>query len=274
MNIICENDEFSINELVSVYNSPLNMAITNSEVTNCIKMLKNGKACGYDQVINEFLKYSNNIMCDLYTRLFNLILSKGLVPSDWAIGIIISLYKNKGNVNDVDSYRGITILSCLGKLFMLVINERLKIFIHSNNLPFEEQTGFRDVLNTGFIGFSTLDHIFALDFIKNYYVSRKKILYIAFVDYRKAFASVGRILLWRKLLKLNISGSVLNVIHNLYDQAKSCVMYGESLSEFFVSNVGVRQEENLSPMLFAIFLNDIASHMNERYNGLVGFCDD
>ena len=35
-----------------------------------------------------------------------------------------------------------------------------------------------------------------------------------------------------------------------------------------MSNVGVRQDENLSPVLFAIFLNDLVEFMSHAYNGL------
>ena len=44
---------------------------------------------------------------------------------------------------------------------------------------------------------------------------------------------------------------------------------GNSCSNFFQSNVGVRQGENLSPVLFAIFLNDLVEFMSHAYNGLV-----
>ncbi len=49
----------------------------------------------------------------------------------------------------------------------------------------------------------------------------------------------------------------------MYQNIKSCVSTGNEQSAFFVSNVGLRQGENLSPLLFALFLNDL-----ERYLGL------
>ena len=66
-----------------------------------------------------------------------------------------------------------------------------------------------------------------------------------------------------------INGSVLTVIKNIYAEAKSCVKSDDEYSEFFTSNVGVRQGENLSPILFAIFLNDMKDHLAHDMTGLI-----
>ena len=125
----------------------------------------------------------------------------------------------------------------------------------------DEQSGFRS-------GFSTLDHIFVLYSVINYYLSKKKRVYCAFVDYKKAFDLVDRNLLWSKLLANNINGKMINVIHTLYKNAKSCVVSNGTNSDFFTCNVGVRQGENLSPVLFTIFLHDFERFISNYYRGL------
>ena len=52
----------------------------------------------------------------IITKLFNVVLSSGKVQSEWCIGIIKHLYKNKGSLDVPGNYRGITLLSCVGKL--------------------------------------------------------------------------------------------------------------------------------------------------------------
>ena len=64
------------------------------------------------------------------------------------------------------------------------------------------------------------------------------------------FDSVNRVYLWLKLINNNIDGKMFKIIHNLYANAKSCVRIGNSKSMSFSSNIGVRQGENLSPVLF------------------------
>ena len=89
--------------------------------------------------------------------------------------------------------------------------------------------------------------------------SRNKKLFCCFVDYTKAFDSIWREALWHKLISNGIQGKILNVIKNLYAQIKSCVFLNGEKSEFFISTRGVRQGENLSPLLFSLFVNDIES---------------
>ena len=84
-----------------------------------------------------------------------MILESGIVPDIWCTGIILSIFKNKGDDNNPDNYRGITILSCLGKLFTSVLNNRINSFLEEAGLLAEEQAGFRK-------GYSTVDHIFSL----------------------------------------------------------------------------------------------------------------
>ena len=63
------------------------------------------------------------------TQLFNIALNTGIVSTDWCIGLICPIYKNKRQRNDPDNYRGITLLSCIGKLFTCCLNHRLCSYI-------------------------------------------------------------------------------------------------------------------------------------------------
>ena len=154
-------------------------------------------------------------------------------------------------------------LSCFGKLFNSVINDRIHSFLETNDILGNEQSGFRK-------GHSTMDHVFALHCLIDVYLQRKKKeLFCAFIDYKKAFDSVQRGLLWGKLLNFGVNGKVLHVIRDMYAKAKSCVKTRHGLSQFFVSNVGLRQGENLSPVLFSLFLNDLKGFlMSNNIQGL------
>ena len=75
-----------------------------------------------------------------------------------------------------------------------------------------------------------------------------------------------------KLLCNGINGRILDVIKSMYSNAKSCVKLDGKISEYFSCCKGVRQGENLSPVLFAIYLNDFHSFLNERCIGLNNLC--
>ena len=241
--------------------SLLNDNITHEEVIEAIHKLKNNKSHGLDNILNEFLKVTSAKLINIFVDLFNLILATGLMPTTWSIGVIRPIYKNKGNRDDPNNYRGITILSCFGKLFTSVLNNRLCRFIEQFDIIGNEQSGFRK-------GYSTNDNIFILYGIINILLSNRKRLYCAFLDYEKAFDKIDRIFLWQKLLNENISGKVLVIIKNIYESAKSCVKVGGEKSEFFKIHSGVRQGENLSPILFSLFLNDMKSYLSKDMEGL------
>ena len=242
-------------------NKTLNKPFTIEELCSHIKKLKNNKTPGIDNILNEFIKHCPKELHPAIVRLFNIILESGKVPSEWTVGIIKALYKNKGDIEDANNYRGITLLSCLGKLFTSIINTRLYDYVTKENLLGNEQVGFRPK-------HSTLDHIFALHVISHYYISQGKRLYCAFVDYSKAFDFIDRSYLWQKLLNSNINGKIFNVIKNMYENAKSHVSANNNLSDPFPCQVGVRQGENLSPLLFAMFLNDFKTFLKTKYTGL------
>jgi hypothetical protein len=60
-----------------------------------------------------------------------------------------------------------------------------------------------------------------------------------------------------EITNCEIKGKCFKIIYNMYNDIKSCVQYNGSQSEFFPCLAGVRQEENLHPFLFSIFLNDL-----------------
>ena len=91
--------------------------------------------------------------------------------------------------------------------------------------------------------------------------SRKKKLFCCFVDFSSAFDNVWRAGLWSKLLQFNVSGKILTVIQNMYNDVKSCVSHLGENSSHFASLAGVMQGENLSPVLFSLYLNDLSEYL-------------
>ena len=120
-----------------------------------INNLKLNIACASDLILNEILKPSKTKMLSAFTKLFNMVFATGFVPEQWCQGIISPIYKNKGDKGNPDNYRGITILSCFGKLFTSVLNNRLNKYLENMNIRCQEQTGFRKQ-------YSTNDNIFNL----------------------------------------------------------------------------------------------------------------
>ena len=112
-----------INDDVQIMFDELDNVISVTKVVKAIHDCTSGK-CAADDLLNEFLKKGVHVLANPVTKLFNHLYVLGYFPDSWAEGIIIPLHK-KGDVNNISNYRGITLLSVLGKLFTRVINNRL-----------------------------------------------------------------------------------------------------------------------------------------------------
>ena len=152
-------------------------------------------------------------------------------------------------------------LSCMGKLFTSVVNSRLNEFVRKYNSVGAEQAGFKK-------DHSTIDHIFTLKSLIDLYLYKKKRIYCCFIDYSKAFDTIPIYKLWTKLLICNINGNIFKLVQNLYKKAKSSVIMNGKLSDSFPYQTGVRQGDNLSPLLFAIDLHDLEQFLQNKYKGL------
>ena len=108
-----------------------------------------------------------------------------------------------------------------------MINSRLYTYLVDEEILGGEQVGFRP-------NHSTLDNIFALQILTKFYISERKQLFCAFVDYSKAFDFIDRVYLWQKLLNSNINGKVFNVIKNMYENANH--MFRSKLSYLTLSH--------------------------------------
>ena len=167
-------------------NNEINGNITENEILAATKLLKNNKASGLDNILNEHIKSTIHVMIPIYKKLFNLILDTGIVPESWTCGVIKPIFKKKGDPSDPSNYRPITLLSCFGKLFTFIINTRLKNFAENFKRINFSQAGFRP-------GYSTTDNLFILKCPIDLMQASKKKLYCCFIDFKQAFDTVWRI---------------------------------------------------------------------------------
>ena len=254
----------------------LDVPITCAEILKSIKKLKSDKAHGPDTLLNEYFIESAGLICGQLEVLFNKILNNGEFPKSWTQGTIIPLHK-KGSYSDTNNYRGITLVSCFGKIFSSILNDRLQCWATQNSANTDGQFGFKS-------NHSTVDAIFILNSFIEKHLNSKKRLYCAFIDLKRAFDTVYRNGLWYKLIKSGVDGKVLCLIRSMYKEVKSCVRHLNTLSELFDCNIGLMQGEICSPLLFALFISDIENSLQENMDAgitldqlslyLVLFADD
>ena len=250
--ILFYNERYVNGELDIMFQE-LDVEISQSEIRKGIQSLKCGKSSGPDLLLNEFLKYGINGLIEYIHVLFNKIFDSGIFPDAWGEGYIVPIHK-KGSV---ENYRGITLLSVIGKLFTNILNTRLNDWAETYHVYVEAQAGFRK-------GMGTLDNIFVLHSLITHCLNNNKKLYSAFIDFRKAFDFVVRDVLWFKLIESGIRGKILNIIQSMYKSIKSRVKFNNNLSCEFVSHIGVRQGECLSPFLFSMYINDLEKELIQK----------
>jgi hypothetical protein len=235
----------------------LNSEITEDEVIKAAENLKNSKAPGLDDIVNEYLKTTVTKFLPFYVKLFDLIFDSGESPDSWTLGIFKAIYKNKGDPNDPDNYRAISLVSSLGKLFTSILNSRLSNFSDETDLVTKSQAGFR-------AGYLTQDNIVILYSVITLYLSKKKKLFCCFIDFKKEFDTIWRAGLWQKLINSNIHGKIFKIIFSFYDNFKSCVKSGHTFSDFFHLRYWCKTGRKFIPFLFAIYLNDLEEFLTEH----------
>ena len=231
-------------------NLHFNRPITEDEVTLAIRKLKSNKSAGPDGLISEVFKYASAYVTPFFMSFLNKLFDSGVFPDNWTESVIVALHK-KGNVNNPNNYRGISISDISSKVYGAIINRRIQEWVEENDIVGEHQAGFRR-------GYSTIDHIFTLMSCIQKQFSMNRKLYVAFIDFQKAFDSINRQILWAILVKAGVKGKLYNCLKSMYLNVRARIRSGNKLTDYIRCTVGVKQGDVCSPILFSLFINELA----------------
>ena len=183
------------------------------------------------------------------------------------MGLISPIFKSDDKLNP-DNYRGICVISCLSKLFLLILNDHLSYFLNTHGIIRKSQIGFQK-------NNRSTDHIFTLKTIINKHVHHtpKGKIYACFVHLKKAYDSVWHDGLFAKLASINLSGSFLNILVNLYQKSSNAVKINDFQMNFFSCGRGIRQGCPLSTNLFNIYVKELPQLLNKVNDSPIFFPD-
>jgi len=224
----------------------INDQITYAEVENMCKALDNNKACGIDGICPEFIKYGGKPLFKALVMCFNFALQKHVTPEAMTISKFSMLYKNKGCPKDLSNYRNLALQSVVGKVFTSILAKR----ITSGNLTSSLQYGFKPAN-------STTDAVFTMCQVVGARLAKKKYTNACYIDFKKAFDSCARKLLYKACSHYGIRGNVLEWLKSYYKGSKACVGFKGKNSKTFSVERGVAQGDPLSPNIFIIFINNL-----------------
>ncbi len=221
--------------------------ILQSEVEEALNSMKDHKAPGIDEITSDILKQGGEEILQQLTQLFNQISEAQKIPASWKEAKIILLFK-KGDKADVKNYRPISLLSHLYKIFTKIIQNRIKDALDSNQ-P-REQAGFR-------AGFSTTDHLHAINQLIEKACEYQLQLCLGFVDYQKAFDSVEHADMFKALRKVNIEEGYVRILEDIYTDAVARIHIDNDISRTVNIQRGVRQGDTLSPKIFTTTIEEV-----------------
>ena len=138
-----------------------------------------------------------------------ILLETGEWPTPW---ITLPM---KGNLQQCQNYRTISLISHPSKVMLKIILNRLK--------P----------------GTSTTEQVLNLQILCEKYLQHQQNLYHVFIDFKKAFDRVWHAALWAAMKKYNINTNLIQVIKNLYSKATSAVLFNGSIGDWFRTTGGV-----------------------------------
>lgn len=238
-------------------NPELDQEISKKELEEAIKYMKNRKSPGMDRVTAEVYKAMPKEAIAVMLKIFNRHWKEGSVSRSFKNSMIYPIYK-KGCKKDPGSYRGISLLNIIGKIYTKIIQKRMQKYLEDKKLINEFQAGYRE-------GYSTVDHIYTLNGLIECSKRRSIKLYTFFINLSSAFDMVNREKLIGLVKETFKSDRVTAMIKELYNGTSARVWNGEKLSEEFITRTGVRQVCCLSALLFNLYMNKLP----ERLKGVI-----
>ncbi|KAL4125873.1 hypothetical protein QTP88_010110 [Uroleucon formosanum] len=256
--------------VVNVLRSP-NFSVQNSinfatpgEIKTIIKRLPNKKSPGHDNITNLMYKKLPNKAIMFMTSLFNSLLRLGHFPENWKKAIIILIKKPGKDKSDPDSYRPISLLTSLSKIFEKVILSILQNYLNCTDTIPKFQFGFKAHHSTTQQLMRITEHI-SNSYEKHCHTGA------VFIDISKAFDKVWHHGLLYKLKIINTPNYLLNSLTSFLSNRQFSVKINDNFSSFQPIAAGVPQGSILGPTLFNIYTSDIPQ---SPHTNIALFADD
>ena len=240
--------------------------ITENETVKYIKQLKNKKSYGTDNINIYLLKISLPFITKPLTHIYNTCIASNIFPDKLKHAKVIPLPKCK-NANDLNDFRPISILNIISKPLEKHIHKHIYNFFETHSLFHPFQSGFRQKHSCHTASIRVVD-----TWLNN--INDGKLNGAVFLDLKKAFDLVNHNILLEKISLYLQNDSTTNLLRSYLSQRTQTVYSDGAFSSYKHIPCGVPQGSILGPLLFCIYINDLALSISNQSLYLELFADD
>ena len=236
--------------------------VTRQEVERALKKMKNGKSIGSDGIPVEVWKVLRGEGVDILHQLIKEIMKKEAIPEKWRESTLIPIFKEKGDIQGCENFRGIKLMSHTLNPFERVLDDRLRQVVHIGR----QQLGIMK-------GLGTVDGILLRQNMEKHR-EKQKVLHMVFIDLEKAHDRVPRQEVWRSLRKRGVPEKYVRIVQECYKNVTTRVRSTVGTTDSFHVEVGLHQGSALRPLLFNIVFDVITENVREEPPWCVFYADD
>lgn len=238
-----------------------------SEISSIIKGLRNSKSPGFDEINNKLLKQLPKKALIALNHIFNACMRFSYFPVAWKNAKVIAIQKPGKDPFNSSSYRPISLLSSLAKIFERILLSRINLHIYDENIIPNQQFGFRK--------FHSCNHQLARVASNiRLNIEMKKSTGLVLLDIEKAFDCVWHDALIFKMKILNFPTHLIKIIQSFLSGRTFSVCVNDSTSAQKKIPAGVPQGAVLSPTLYNIFTSDLPASIETNNCNIALFADD
>jgi ribonuclease HI len=238
------------------------------ELRRAIKSMRANGAAGNDDIPPTFLKNLGEIAMEELLAICNHSFKTAEIPAVWRHAIIIPILKKGKPSSKMDSYRPISLTSCVAKTLERMINNRIYYIAETKGWLSKSQTGFRKLR-------STEDQVIRItQSISDSFQSKPaKRTMMVLIDYSKAYDRVWRQDLLLDMIDLGLPMQLVKWVSAFINRRTAQVKYNGVLSRKVVLQQGLPQGAVLSPLLFLFYINGLSAVIPEDIEHAM-FADD